>query len=163
MAQQKNSGTIFGLSTSEALVVGVGAVAGVLVVKSIIDKTGNLLGSNDSANNNAGITGKAWDPNFYKTAPGGTLILSASDALALAQKIHSYSGLFFDSPGVVFDALKSARSKADVSRIAEAFSGYYNYDLYQYLLDGGGFLPADGLSNTNLSKVNAYVNGLPNF
>jgi len=164
MAAQKSDSKIFGLSTGEAAVVGVGIVAGVLVVKNIIDKTGNFFGVNDNTNTSAGVTINAWDPKFYKTAPNGTMLLSAADALRLAKKIYSYSGWFFDSPGVVIDALKEVRSKAEVSQISAAFSQEYSYDMYQYLLDGNGWInPANGLSNTNLTKINDYVKNLPNY
>jgi hypothetical protein len=163
MENQKSDNKIFGLTPAELAITAVGVTAGILVVKNVIDKTSGLLGVNTEENNNAGITVKAWDPTYWRRVPSGSVMITDQDADALAVKIHGYSGLFWDSPGVVFDALKMLQTKAEVSQVANAFSKRYSYDLYTYLLDGGGFLPADGLSNSNLTKVNDYVKSLRDY
>lgn len=163
MPQQKQPDKIFGLTPGELLLGGVVVGFGIYQVKNFIDKGAGTLGVNTDENNTAGTKLSAWSSHFYLTAPSNAPLLPQDIIEGLAGDIHQYPGIFWDSFGTVQSVLKQLRSKAQVSQLSAAFAEEYDYDLYTYLVDGGGFLPADGLSNDHLTQVNNYVKNLPDY
>lgn len=155
MAEKK----IFGFTVQQALLAA-GGVFAIIEVKKFIDKGAGAFGVNSDENNTAGLKLKAWNPNYYK----GVKKQPWKDYNKLAGDIHQYPGIFWDSFSTVMNVLKQLTTKAQVSQLTDAFAiKYTGGDLYTYLVDGGGFLPADGLSNEHLSQVNKYVTNLPDF
>lgn len=151
---------ILGFTVQQVLLAAGGVIA-IIEIKDLFDKGTGAIGINSDENNNAGITIDAWNPNYYKTVP---VTQPWRDYDKLAKDIHQYPGVFWDSFETVMNVLKQLTTKAQVSQLCHAYAlRYTGGDLYQYLIDGGGFLPADGLSNDHLTQVNNYVKSLPNY
>lgn len=148
------------------IVIGGGVLVYKLVVKPVLSKLGLL----SDANKAAGTTLSAWDVNFWKNAPAGSLILTTAASNAYAKDIYSYPGLIWDDYSIVIGTLKKLKTQSQVSFLADVFLKNYKLDLYQYLVDGdkggflfGGSLPADGLSDEHLTQINDYVKSLPKY
>jgi hypothetical protein len=142
------------------LYVGGGILAYFAVIRPLTDKLGITTSAAAAANNAAGVTGTAWQPNFWQQFGGPPI----TDDLAaqLSAAIQGAFTLFQDNFDSVLGAIKTLNTKSQVSYLSYYFFNKYNQDLYTFLQNGGGILPWDGLSNSQLSTVNQYVNSLPN-
>jgi len=120
------------------VVIGGGFIVYKLVVSPILKKLGLL----SDANKTAGTTLSAWDTNFWKQAPAGSLLLTTAASNAFAKDIHSYAGFLWDDYSIVIGTLKKLKTQSQVSFLADVFQKVYKIDMYQYLVDGdkGGFL-----------------------
>lgn len=109
------------------------------------------------------IQNNPWSINFYKSAPGGSALLTTAVAKDYAYQLYEYPGIFFDSYNTVLGVFQKLRTKTQVSFLADIFQQEYKQSLYGYLQDGGGILPWDGLSEINLATINKLVNNLPDY
>ena len=99
-------------------------------------------------------------PSYYKRV-GGRLIIRA-EADRLARQIHGSFTIFQDDFNSVLAAFSRVPSKAAISFLADVFQQIYKEDLLSFLTNGGGILPWDGLSDSQLKTLLAFTNKLPN-
>ena len=136
-----------------------GAILAISVVNKILDKLG-LIGSkkrqNEMENPNS-----PFKPNYYKNYSVYTYAITTSQAKAYAYTIHNAFGVFQDDYNAVLSVFNQMRTKCNVSFLADVFIQGYGEDLLNFLTDGGGILPWDGLSRQHLDEIIDMVNNLP--
>lgn len=154
-------GTDINLNT--VLIAGT-AIFGILVVRRILIKFGVLEGRGGS-NVQKELTNpnSPWKPEYWKSAPAGTLLLRRATAEEYAKKIHDSFTLTQDDFNQIQSVFSRMVTKSQVSFLSDVFSQVYGEDLLSFLGDGGGILPWDGLSDTNLAKITDLVNRLPQY
>lgn len=103
-----------------------------------------------------------WNPNFYKSGPAGTLLLTVASADKKVQQIYDAIGLFDDDEEAVIAVFKSLRTQSQASFLAERFAVLYNADLLTWLR-GSGFWPKDRLSDADVKQITDYVSKLPKY
>jgi hypothetical protein len=103
-----------------------------------------------------------WSPNFYKTAPGGALLLYSSQAADYAKKIYNAFGPFNDDEEIPIGLVKAnIRTQSQFSFLCDAFQKKYGQDLLKFLI--GGIWPQDRLSEEDVAEINRYVLTLPKY
>jgi hypothetical protein len=136
-----------------------GFIFGITIVNKILDKlglTGSKKRQNEIENPNS-----AFKPTFYKRYTVYTYAITTSQAKAFAYTIHNAFGVFQDDYNAVLSVFNQMRTKCNVSYLAEIFTQEYGEDLLNFLTDGGGILPWDGLSRQHLDEIIDMVNNLP--
>lgn len=106
-----------------------------------------------------------WSPNFWRTAPKGTMLKRYADRVAIAKQIKesysSWSG--FDSQQA-FSALKKCTSKAQVSQIVNEFANLYKKDLLNFLKISSNVGIIDNLLDDNrIKKFIDYAENLKDY
>ena len=102
-----------------------------------------------------------WNPNFYKSAPSGSKLVTAAIADAAATKIYDSSGyLLPDRPEQAFAALKQMPSQTAVSWLAERFELKYKQDLLSWLQEAFNDTPTQ---EKYLAQMLNYVTNLPKY
>lgn len=101
----------------------------------------------------------AWSPQFAKNAPGGSSILKATSANALAKTMWDSVGYTYDSPALGEGVIKQLKTKSQVSSLADAFFKNYKVDLLSWL---------QNKYDTNeqkqfLASMLSYVKALPDY
>ena len=134
--------------------------------KGVFDKLG--LSKSDDAKyvyDQIGKKDTAFDPNFYKKAPVGTIIPNKTKAELLAKKFFeaSHDGLFKSSLNAVMAVMNQIPNKAYLSLVAATFSEKYKYDLLSHLDNPQTSILEFGLSDADMKKVIEYANSLPSF
>lgn len=107
----------------------------------------------------------AWKPNFWKAAPQGTTVtlIREADVQDYIKKIHNAFGIFQDDFNVVMNVFSQLKTKSQLSYLADKFQQRYDEDLLSFLTDGGGILPWDGFSDSNLKKLADLADSLPQY
>lgn len=77
--------------------------------------------------------GSPWSPEFYKSAPAGTKLVTAAKAEQVAEQIWDSVGRLWDDPEAGLSAIKQLPSQAAVSFIADKFNAKYQRDLLEWL------------------------------
>ena len=140
------------------------AIFGILVARRLLIKLGILEGRGGSqVQRELADPASPWKPTFYKRAPAGSLILTSSVANEYARRIHDAFTVFQDDFNAIQSVFSRLQTKSQVSYLADVFNQKYKEDLLSFLGDGGGILPWDGLSDTNLAKITDLVNRLPQY
>lgn len=105
-----------------------------------------------------------FSPEFYKKAPGGSLLLKVSFADQLAERLHKAMGYFTDDEAVIFSVFRSLRTQSQVSFLSDRFQQIYKTDLLEYLKRGdNNWNPGAGLNESELNTVISIVNKLPKY
>ncbi len=136
-----------------------GAIVAITIVNKILDKLG-LMGSK-KRKNEMEDPNSAFKPAYYKNYSSYTYAITTSQAKAFAQTIHNAFGVFQDDYNAVLSVFNQMRTKCNVSFLADVFIQGYGEDLLNFLTDGGGILPWDGLSREHLDEIIDMVNNLP--
>lgn len=140
------------------------AIFGILVVRRVLIKFGVLEGRGGTqVQKELTNPNSPWKPAFWKSAPAGSLILTRAQAEGYASTIHGAFTVFQDDYNAIQSVFSQLKTKSQVSFLADVFIQKYNEDLLSFLGDGGGILPWDGLSDTNLAKITDLVNRLPQY
>jgi hypothetical protein len=81
----------------------------------------------------------------------------------IATNLYKASSLFNAGNGYsyIIQEFKKCKTKGDVHGVVVTFSKKYNRDLYSYLMNFGGLFPWDGLTDSEMKKLNSFVNSLP--
>lgn len=99
--------------------------------------------------------------NYYKTVPQNYVIsagtISMKNAHATGKKIYNSIGYIYDSPEETAGAFALAKTKADVSKIADTFNSDYQKDLLTWL---SGKLDTDAQKQA-WTKLLKRLNSLP--
>lgn len=74
-----------------------------------------------------------FNPVLYKSAPGGTSLMTSANANAMAHQIYDSVGIFYDDPESGFGAIKQAKNWYQVSQISDAFNKLFGKDVYGWL------------------------------
>lgn len=124
------------------------------------------LGLKDSASTQAlddatGSSTSFWNPSFYKTAPAGAVILTDAAASQLCNLIYGAFGMFNDDEEQAIGAVKTLKTQAQVSYLAEKFYSIYHQDLLTFLR--GGSYPQDRLSDSDVYALTSYIQSLPKY
>lgn len=107
-----------------------------------------------------------WKPFFWKTAatPGTVILLISDDvAVSMSKTIYNAFHVFQDDFSAIFGVFARLKTKTQVSYLSMKFQEKYNIDLLTFLTNGGGILPWDGLSETQLEKLTTFVSNLKNY
>ena len=116
------------------------------IIESKADKEKRLLNEK-----NATSTKSPFNPNYYKTIPGATLLLKAV-AVEYAEQIYDAVGHLYDDETAIYAVFRKLKAKTQVSWLADVFFQEYGEDLYNYL--------ADSLNDDEMDVINRIVNGL---
>ena len=117
----------------------------------------------DTALNNAdpfaNTTASPFNPTFYKSAPGGTPLMTSANAAKLADQIYNSVGVFYDDPESGFAAFKQCRNWAMVSQLCDMFETRHDKDAYSFLK-----IKYDTTSQKDvLAKIVNYCKALPKY
>jgi len=78
-----------------------------------------------------------FSPNYYKTIPQNYMLsagtINMKNAHATGKNIYNSIGYIYDSPEQTAAAFSTAKTKADVSKIADTFNSDYQKDLLTWL------------------------------
>lgn len=140
-------------------------------IKGGIDKFLTTIGLKDSAaaqkaqNDVASVDAKAvstdspFNPDLYKTAPGGTPLKTQAFLSDLATQIWNSVGLVYDDPEQGFSAVKQLNNWAQVSQLSDKFNQLYQRDLYSWLK-----IKYDTTTQMDvLAKIVNYAFSLPKY
>ena len=148
------------ITTTDVLLIGGGLLA-FTAIKRLLIAGGLAAGPGTKAASQQIVDpGSYFKPAYYKRA-GGRLIVR-SKAEMLADQIHNAFGLFQDDFNAIMAAFSQLPSKAAVSWLADVFQQKYKEDLLTFLTNGGGLLPWDGLSDSQLKTLLTFTDKLPN-
>jgi len=149
----------FKISATDVLLIGGGLLAFTAIRRLLI--AGGIAAGPGTQSASQQITdpGSYWKPQYYKRT-GGILVRRAT-AEQLAKQIHNAFGVFQDDFNAVMAAFSQVKTKAAVSFLADVFQQRYKEDLLTFLTNGGGILPWDGLSDSQLRTLLTYTNRLP--
>jgi len=141
------------------------AIAGgafLLFVRPLLVKLGLAAGEGARAVNNLQrLPNNPFSPNYFlalKIKPSASLIAELEKK---AKILWAAFGYFTDDEDAIFAVFKSLRSKAEVSLFSYYFTQYSHVDLLTFLQNGRDVLPENGLSDTEINNILAYVNRLP--
>lgn len=142
---------------------------GVIVVGKFFgafDKLLQALGLQDSQDttdldSEAGSGLSFWSPNFWKSAPQGSLILTNAAAQADAKAIYNATGFFDDSEDNIKAVFRGLKTQSQASYLADTFQQVYKADLLAWLR--GGIWPADRLSDSDVNEINKFIKSLPKY
>ena len=74
-----------------------------------------------------------FSPNFYKTAPSGTALVTRAKAESVANQIWDSVGIFYDDSDQALAAFKQLPTQAAVSFVADVFNDLHQRDLFKWL------------------------------
>lgn len=153
------------ITGKDLLYIGGGLVA-FFAVKKVLVKLGIATGEGEqSAINNIINPYSPWKPAYWQEArkKNTVALLTRSGAENYAKIIHNAFGLFQDDFNAILSVFSALKAKTQVSFLAQVFSEKYNEDLLSFLTDGGGILPWDGLSDSQLKQLTDLVSRLKNY
>jgi hypothetical protein len=143
------------------LKIAIGAAVSYFVVYPLLQKLGLVKSAAQTAVDNAKITnGNAFDPKLWQNTPGAAL-LTVSYTNNMIQAIKDAFGIISDNYDAILAQFKQLSHQTQVSWLADQFQQQTGFDLLEYLSNGGGILPWDGLSNDHLAAIVTYCNNLP--
>jgi hypothetical protein len=136
----------------------IGGVIGVTLIIKIL-KTLGLWG--DPTTPEATNPDSPWKPTFYKKFTSFTYTITEQEAKDFSDTIYNAFGVFQDDFSAILGVFTQLQTQAEVSYLADIFQQQHDVDLLNFLTDGGGVLPWDGLSTTHLENLIALVKKLP--
>lgn len=137
-----------------------GGIIGLSLVKQLFDKLG--LGA-DPAAGDATDPGSPWKPTYWQQFSSYSYAINQQQAEQFAKTIHDSFTVMQDDFNRIKSVFFALRTKANVSYLSYIFTAVYNEDLLSFLGNGGGILPWDGLSQTQMQTLIDYVNNLPKY
>jgi hypothetical protein len=155
-----------GIDINTVIIAGT-ALAGILLVRRILIRTGVLQGKGGATvQREIENPFSPWKPTFYQAPAAqraGALLIRVATAQEYAKTIHNAFTVFQDDFNAIMSVFSQLKTQSQVSFLSDVFSKMYKEDLLSFLTDGGGILPWDGLSDTNLEKLTDLVNKLPKY
>jgi hypothetical protein len=85
------------------------------------------------ANNKANQTDSPFNPNFYRSVPQGTKLLTSAFASKLADQVYDSVGVIYDDPENGLSAIKQCSNWAQVSQLSDMFFQRHGKDLIGWL------------------------------
>jgi hypothetical protein len=134
-----------------------GGLVGLVLVGKLFTKLG--LGA-DPAAGDATDPGSPWKPNYWQQFSSYTYAISQAQAEQYSKSIHDSFTVTQDDFNRIKSVFFALRTKANVSYLSYIFTAMYNEDLLSFLGNGGGILPWDGLSSSQMQTLIDYVNKL---
>lgn len=135
-----------------------GGIIGLSLVKQLFDKLG--LGA-DPAAGDATDPASPWRPNYWQQFSSYSYAITQQQAEQYSKTIHDSFTVMQDDFNRIKSVFFALRTKANVSYLSYIFTTMYNEDLLTFLGNGGGILPWDGLSTSQMQILIDYVNKLP--
>lgn len=131
-------------------------------LKSIFNGLG-LGTSKEEEEGNAEVSNpnSPWSPNFYKSAPAGSLLLSNAVCHERIEALKDCFGMFSDDEDKAIGILKQFKTQSQVSYFAERFYIEEGSDLATWLWKDNW--PDDRLSASEFKTINDYVHKLPKY
>ena len=149
------------------LLIAGGGIVGLILIKQLMVKFGLAAGPGEKKfRNNIQDPGSPWKPNYFQTQAAtraNCLLINPALADYYASQIYTAFGVFQDDYNKVLSVFESLKTKCQVSFLAYRFQIKYGQSLSSYLIDGGGLLPWDGLSDEHLNELANLVNRLPSY
>lgn len=143
------------------LLTGGAIIFGSLLVYKTFQKFGIIPTSTDiQIEKLTSEPGSYWKPQYYKKF--NTVLNKRVIVENYAKLIYQSFTLFDDDFNQIMSVFNKLKNKCQVSQLADVFSDIYKKDLLNFLLNGGGLMPWDGLSDTEMKKLIAYTDKLPN-
>jgi hypothetical protein len=139
--------------------IGAGVAVYVLIVNPILKKLGLRQSQQITQTQTAGIN-SPFNPLFWQNK-AGALLITENNVKNYAGRIYNSFTLFYDDFNNIMSIFRLLKTQTQVSYLAYKFREIYNADLLTFLSNGGGILPFDGLSDTQLTQIITYVNNLP--
>lgn len=151
--------------TERFIVVG-SVIAGVFF---LFKKLGNIIpdfgaedqGESIKVEREATSLTSAWNPNFYKYAPAGALLITNQAANIFVLAILNSVGWFHDDFSQVLGIIKQLKTQSQVSYLADKFAQYQGQDLLTWLR--GTNYPKDHYSAEQVNQLIQYVKQLPKY
>lgn len=138
-----------------------------VIIRPILEKTGlvksekAILVDNEKTKTVSSSGGPSpFDPNYWTNVNGAYLLKSNFVDQAI-YNIKDAFGIVSDNYSTILNIFKQLQHKTQVSYLADKFQQNTGFDLLEYLSNGGGLFPWDGLSNEHLSELIKYANNLP--
>lgn len=100
----------------------------------------------------------AWSPNYWTKVKNATLFKVAYTQM-LCDQIYNSVSWYGDNWSVAFGAIKSCKTKTQISWLAYQFQQRYKVDLLAWL--PGTIWPNDRFSNEEVAQAINYVKNLP--
>lgn len=118
-----------------------------------------------SENPNSAFNKTFWRKYFYAAGTAASGRKPLTNAMIArckknAKDIHNAFGYFTDDEAQIKSAFKNCVNQSEVSLTSYWFSEAYNSDLLEYLSEGKGLAPQNGLSNQDIIELFNYVNKL---
>ncbi len=146
----------------------VAVAAGVLFLKGfgLFNSLLESLGLQDSASTKdldaaASNPLSPWSPNFYKSGPAGTYLLTMQGMQDIYDTLNNSFGWFNDDEAAAIAVFKQLKTQSQLSFFAEWFKNSKGVDLL-YWLRGTGY-PNDRLSDAEVDSINQYILKLPKY
>lgn len=126
------------------IIVIIAATVGKKIIDSILEAIGLKKSDEDKfldkkAEVQEQLAVDFFNPKYYKNYPNGyerdPSNISLIKAKEVAAKIWGAIGTFYDSPDQIRGAFSAAKTKADVSKISDAFYNKYKKDMLIWLSD----------------------------
>ncbi len=102
-----------------------------------------------------------FNPNFYKTGPVGTLLITSQAANTFVLAILNSVGWFQDDFSKVLGIFKQLKTQSQVSYLADKFAAYEGQDLLTWLR--GSTYPNDRFSAEEVNQIVQYAKSLPKY
>jgi len=102
-----------------------------------------------------------WSPNFWKSGPTGTFLLTAAAMENMLSDLKSAFGWFNDDEAKAIAVFKQLKTQSQLSFFSDWFKLKEGADLL-YWLRGTGY-PNDRLSDAETQQINAFILKLPKY
>lgn len=165
-------------SSTEWIVAG-GVVGGLylFIANPLLKKMGIIKGDEDrKVEKEIANPGSAFSPNFWKTGPAGTLIITEAAVQHLIDTILNsvnqapiwmprgsalWLAFMKDNFNQCLNAFKQLKTQSQVSYLSDKFQQRKNQDILTWLR--GEVWPSDRFSNEEISVIIDYVKKLPKY
>lgn len=102
-----------------------------------------------------------FSPNFYKSAPVGSLLLTRLTADNFSKQILDSVGFFKDDFALVLGVFRQLKTQSQVSFLSDRFLAISGYDLLTWLL--GDTWPDDRFNSEQVNQILTIVKQLPKY
>lgn len=130
-----------------------------LMKKLGIKKDDNEILVDDTINQ--GSAKNPFDPNFWRVAPAGALLLHNYDGFLLCDKIYRAFGPVNDDEETPIGVIRGLKTQSQVSYLSYLFLQRYGQDLLTFLK--GGNWPEDRLSAEDVATIIRVVKDKPPY
>lgn len=164
MGKKKKGSKVSGIepSTVSTILLIAGAVLGFTLLRQLLIKFGIWQGAGSkSVETEQTNPFSPWKPTFWKQYSSFSYAIDEEEAKNDASIIHGAFKLWTDDFNAIWSVFAGLRTQANISYLADVFAQQYDEDLLQFLTDGGGILPWDGLNESHLKQITDYVKTLP--
>jgi hypothetical protein len=163
-ASTSKNKSISGIKPGDAILVGgaVVAVLGLDIVKKLLESVG-LWKSKDvkEVQDEIENPNSPFSPNFWKTAPAGSLLLTTQTMADMLKTLKNAFGFFDDNEAAATGVFKQMKTQSQVSFFSDYFTKNEKADLLTWLR--GSSWPNDRLSAAELNEIIQFVNKLPKY